>query len=99
MRISGLVEEVSRIEIPSLSELTLDSVTNGGNLSEWVNRILIALFTYVPVALLRFLYVNRRRKRLEKQVCELEARIWRLEEGREKSGVPERPGDTVEDGT
>ncbi|MFP4562012.1 MAG: hypothetical protein ACLFRY_01765 [Spirochaetia bacterium] len=80
MRISSLIEEASRIEIPSFSELTLDSVSSLGNLTGWVNRILIALFTYVPVALLRFLYVTRRRKRLEKQVCELEARIWRLEE-------------------
>lgn len=84
MRISQLIEEASRIEIPSFSQLTLDSVASGGNLSGWINRILIALFTYVPVALLRFLYVSHRRKRLEKQVCELEARIWRLEELRDE---------------
>lgn len=79
MRISRFFDEVSRLDLPSLSRMTLDSVSGAESLAEWINKILIALFTYVPIALLRFIYVNRQRKRLEKQVCELEARIVMIE--------------------
>ncbi len=81
---ANLIQQVSEISFFKFAWISLDPETHEGDLVSMLNKILIALLSYVPISLLRALYVNRQvnrqRKKMAEEISMLKGRIKQIEE-------------------
>ena len=77
---ANVIQQGSKINIFRFAWIGLDPETHERDLLSMLNKILIALLSYVPISLLRTLYVNRQRKKMAEEISLLEGRIKQLEQ-------------------
>ncbi len=91
VRLASLVGQWDRLDFLSFSWFNAGETNNQLDLVRLLNRILIALLSYVPIAILRGVSNARQRRALRRDVDLLHARIERLEQrlaGRESDEKP-----------
>jgi hypothetical protein len=79
IRLSSLLARFSEVDFFSILWAGLNPETNDRDIAGTLNKILIALFSYVPLMALRFLYIRRRYGKLQKDMLHLQSRISQLE--------------------
>ena len=57
----------------------MNTQTDEVDLVSMLNKIVIALFSYIPIAMVRFIVGNHQRRRFNQQIEELKSRIETLE--------------------
>lgn len=75
----GWVNELAEMEFFKFAWVGLDTGAAESDLVGMLNRIVIAVFSYIPIAMVRFVYNNHQRKRFEQQIEELRGRLEELE--------------------
>ena len=86
----GIVEESRTIDFFSFAWVALDTRSREQDLSSMLNRILIALLSYVPISLIRIAYGNRKRKRIVQDVDALRQRVISLEKHLGQTAPPRK---------
>jgi hypothetical protein len=90
--VMGLVEESRSIDLFSFAWVAMDTEGREPNLTSMLNRILIALLSYVPISLIRIAYGNRKRKRIVQEVDALRQRVISLEKHLQQGPTPRKRG-------
>ena len=90
--VMGIVEESRTIDFFSFAWVALDTRSREQDLSSMLNRILIALLSYVPISLIRIAYGNRKRKRIVQDVDALRQRVISLEKHLGQTAPPRKRG-------
>ncbi len=80
MRIALLISQGLQLEFLSFAWVGVNPLTHEVDLVSMLNKILIALLSYVPVSVVRFVYWNRQRKRTERQIEDLKRKVEELSE-------------------
>jgi hypothetical protein len=73
------VNQSLEIDFFRFAWIGLDPATKEVDLVSMLNKIVIAVFSYIPIAMVRFIMANNQRKRFDQQIEELKDRIERLE--------------------
>lgn len=79
IKVVSVLKEVRTFNLMAFAWNILDPESSKDDVTNFVTRILIAVIAYIPVSLLRFLYVNRKLKRLEDDLGILKQRLAGLE--------------------
>jgi hypothetical protein len=83
IRLSGLINQGIRLEFFKLAWIGLDPETHEQDFISMANKILIALFSYIPITVLRTLYISRQMSRQRKwittEISKLKRKIEELE--------------------
>jgi hypothetical protein len=77
--LQSLLRRLAGIELLSFAWVGLDADRQEQDIVAFLNRVLLAVFSYIPIALVRLLAGIRQRKRLERRIDRLERRIASLE--------------------
>jgi len=75
----GWVNELAELEFFKFAWVGLETAGGDSDLVGVLNRVLIAVFSYIPIAMVRFIYNNHQRKKFEQQIDELRSRLEELE--------------------
>jgi hypothetical protein len=82
--VTSLINQAGEIDFLRFTWVQLDPETHDRDLVSMLNKILIALFSYVPISIMRALYlnrqVNRQRRELKGEIEALRKKVKRLEE-------------------
>jgi len=88
--VTSLINQAGEIDFLRFTWVQLDPETHDRDLVSMLNKILIALFSYVPISIMRALYVNRQvnrqRRELKGEIEALRKKVKKLEE---KVAAPE----------
>lgn len=76
---SELINQGIEIDFFSLAWVGLNPTTHEIDLVSMLNKILIALLSYIPVTIVRFIYIKRMRRKTEKKIEKLEKKVEELE--------------------
>jgi hypothetical protein len=86
--LTNLIDQAGEIELLRFTWVQIDPESRDRDLVSMLNKILIALFSYVPISILRALYVNRQvnrqRKELKAEIATLRRKVKKLEENLNK---------------
>jgi hypothetical protein len=81
---TSLIDQAGKIDFLRFTWVQLDPQTHDRDLVGMLNKILIALFSYVPISIMRALYVNRQvnrqRRELKAEIAALRHKVKKLEE-------------------
>ena len=78
--LTSLISQGLQLDFYKLAWIGLDPETHETDLVGMLNKILIALLSYVPISLLRAVYLSRQRKKMSEEINTLKDRIKELEE-------------------
>jgi len=79
IRFTGLMRQLSRLDFFHFAWIGLDPQTHERDLVAMLNRVLIALLSYLPVALIRAAYLSRQRRKMAEDLESLKTRLEKLE--------------------
>jgi len=79
IRLSGLLRTMSDIRFFSFEWIGFDAEQRERDVTVLLNRIIIAMLSYIPVAVLRYISGARQRVRLQNRIEALEKRVRNLE--------------------
>ncbi len=79
IRLTGFLNTLSRLNFFSFAWVGLDSGTQQQDVVGMLNKIIIAFFTYLPVTLVRFIYISRKQRELKRQLDGLKKKVDTLE--------------------
>lgn len=79
IRLSGLLRTLSNIRFFSFEWIGFDAEKRERDVTVLLNRVIIAMLSYIPVAVLRYLSGARQRIRLQNRIDSLEKRLRNLE--------------------
>ncbi len=82
IRVYQVIEEGKSIDLGNLTWSLLNPENHENALESMTNKILLALFTYIPLSLARFFYSRRQMKKLVKRIEDLEASLKRVQNKR-----------------
>jgi hypothetical protein len=85
IRLTGFLQTLSKLDFFSFAWVGLDSGTQQQDVVGMLNKIIIAFFTYLPVTLVRFIYISRKQRELKRQLDGLKKKVDNLEEERKSS--------------
>jgi hypothetical protein len=80
IRVAGLAGEWQHLDFLSFSWLGAPERSNQPDLIGLLNKILIALLSYIPVSIIRYIGSVRLRRKLENELKTLKSRVERLEQ-------------------
>lgn len=84
IRISSFLTRLAAVDIASLAWIVLNPEINDRDILGTLNRILVALFSYLPIMIIRFLYLHRQNRKMQKEIHLLHRRIDLLEKANKK---------------
>ena len=79
IRVSYYLKQLEELNILEMKWVALNPENHEQDVLSLLNKIVIALFSYIPVSMLRILYMSRQRKKLERDMENLERRVADLE--------------------
>jgi hypothetical protein len=79
VRVAAVVGEWGRLDFLSFSWIAARGHASQPDLVGLLNKILIALLSYIPVSLIRYIASVRRRRKLERELAVLRAKVESLE--------------------
>ncbi len=79
MRINDLLAQLERINLFSFSWLGVDPETREQDFVRLLNRAFIAILSYIPVSLVRYITVRRQTGKLSRELRNLRSRLENLE--------------------
>lgn len=79
IRLAAFLRQVEQFEITSMGWMALNPENHEQDLVSLINKIVIAFCSYIPISVLRMLYMSRQRKRMQRDLEALEKRIGELE--------------------
>jgi hypothetical protein len=80
IRVSYFFREWADLDFFSFLWLGLSPETGQADLVGMMNKVFIALLSYIPITVLRVVYTGRQRRRLRSEIEELRKRIAHIEE-------------------
>jgi len=80
IRVAGLAGEWQHLDFLSFSWLGAPERSNQPDLIGLLNKILIALLSYIPVSIIRYIGSVRLRRKLERELSILKSKVERLEQ-------------------
>ncbi len=80
IRFSTWIRQFQELNLMQLAWIGLNPETHERDVVDMMNRIVIALFSYIPISIIRILYMSRRRIRLERDLEQLRNKVSELEE-------------------
>jgi len=80
IRVSAFFEDFREVDIFSIVWAGVEDENGGRDLAGLLNKMIIALFSYIPVSLLRFAAAAKQKQRLLKELGVLSSRIHALED-------------------
>lgn len=87
VRAAALAGEWQRINVLSFSWLGGQEQSSQPDLVSLLNKILIALLSYIPVSIIRYISSVRLRRKLERELASLKTKVDRLERQVQDSGI------------
>jgi len=82
IRVYQVIEESKSIDFGNITWSLLNPENHENALESMTNKILLALFTYIPLSLARFFYSRRQMKKLVKRIEDLEASLKKIQNKR-----------------
>jgi len=83
IRLSDFINQGIRLEIFKFAWIGLDPETHEQDFTSMANKVLIALFSYIPITVLRTLYISRQMSRqrrwITREISNLKRKIEELE--------------------
>jgi hypothetical protein len=73
------IQQASQIQFFKFAWIGVNSQSGDADLVGMLNKIVIAVFSYIPIAMVRFIYNTHQRRQFLKQIDELKSRIESLE--------------------
>jgi hypothetical protein len=80
--LANLVRQLRRIDLFAFAWVGLDPETHRDNLPSLLNKLLIALLSYIPISILRSLVQARQRRRMQQEIDRLRRRLDEIERDR-----------------
>ncbi len=77
--LASLLGQARRIDLFSLAWVGLDPETHRQDLTSMLNKLLIALLSYIPIAALRAMALARQRRRMQRELVALRRKIEQIE--------------------
>lgn len=87
--LTSYVTKLQNVDVLSLSWLAINPENHDESLIGVLNKIFIALFTYLPITVFRFVYNAHQRKKMNNEIQELRERVEELEGQLEDKGTVE----------
>lgn len=87
VRAASLVDRVREIEFLSFAWVGLDTERQEQDLVAFFNRMLIAVISYLPIGVLRFVTSVRHRRRMQREIESLTRRVANLEREAHRSDI------------
>ena len=72
IKVYQVIEESRKFDFGKLTWGWLNPENHENSVSSLMNKLLLALFTYIPLSLVRFIYNRRQMKKLIKRIDRLE---------------------------
>ncbi len=79
IRLTSIAERFKEMELLSFAWISLDTERQAQDLIVFFNRVLIAVLSYLPIAMLRFLSGARQRRRILRELDRMKRRLEALE--------------------
>ena len=80
------VKQGLELEFFKFAWIGLDSGTKENDLVDMLNKIVIAVLSYIPISMIRFIYGSHQRKKIQQELKDLRGRIKTLEDREEQAG-------------
>lgn len=94
--LTSLIRQARRFDLFAFAWIGLDPRTHEADLSSMLNKVLIALLSYLPLSLIRVVALARQRRRMQREIDRLRRRIEAIERLNGGDGAqPERGRVTV----
>ena len=87
LRITTLLRHLGQMEFFSFAWVGVDEERQQQDLVSFLNRVLVAVFSYVPIAFLRFLTGMRHRRRVDRELEQIKRRLSAVEESTNRSDL------------
>jgi cbb3-type cytochrome oxidase subunit 3 len=79
LMVYGWIQQAARMDFFKFAWVGLNAQSGEADLVGMLNKIVIAVLSYVPIAMVRFIYSTHQRKKFHQQIDELRDRIDSLE--------------------
>ena len=73
------IQQASQIQFFKFAWVGINPQSGDTDLVSMLNKIVIAVFSYIPIAMVRFFYNTHQRRQFLRQIDELKSRIESLE--------------------
>jgi hypothetical protein len=75
-----LTAELQKLDILSFNWAGLNTETEEQSLIDVLNKVLIALFSYLPITVIRFISLKRQKKKIARDIEDLRRTVFELQE-------------------
>ncbi len=79
-KLQELTAELQKLDILSFNWAGLNTETEEQSLIDVLNKVLIALFSYIPITVIRFISLKRQKKKISKDIEDLRRTVFELQE-------------------
>ena len=91
VRLLDFVRQWQEIDILSLNWAGVEAGAEEPSLVNILNKVLIAIFSYIPITVIRFIYIKRQNKKLSRELDDLRRNVFALEEKVEQYSKIRKP--------